>query len=104
MSSLAASVGLLTENDVEKSKRQKEREKFIKSLEQQPVTVSKSSSAQSTKKPSSSYSRKTSRLNEALPTGRRTSRGSLTSRGLSTAGNQFKYVVDENDREVWVSV
>ena len=95
---------MLTQTDLEKEKRNKEREKYIKSLEQIPVTASKPSSS-SKQKPPSSYSRKTSRLNEELRTGRRTSRGSLASRQfLSAANKQFKYIVDENEREVWVCV
>ncbi len=97
LSSLAAAVGLLTEVDVEKQKKKQEREKYIKSLEQVPVATliaptSPSKQPGSPKKPSSSYSKKTSRLNEELNTGRRTSRGSLASRSVSSIFKNFKYI------------
>lgn len=102
LNNLALSVGLVTQNDLDNQLKKKERAKLLKSLEQESQN-SKPQTAQSTsKKPQSSYSSKTSRLNEPLLTGRRgTSRGSLASRALSTA-NKPGFIVDEQDRETWM--
>jgi hypothetical protein len=105
LAELAHSVGLYTQDDIEKKKKEKERAELLKQIEkqskeQQQQQQSKPSTARSTAKPQSSYSTKTARLNEPLLAGRRTSRGSLASRALLTGPS---YIVDENDREVWVS-
>jgi hypothetical protein len=102
LNNLALSVGLVTQNDLDNHLKKKERAKLLKSLEHETQN-SKPQTAQSTsKKPQSSYSSKTFRLNEPLLTGRRgTSRGSLVSRSLSAA-NKPDFIVDEQDRESWM--
>ncbi len=117
---MAASIGLVTPHDIEEYKRKKQREKFLKSLKENSVQVSQSQNNSNTtsiaNKPSTGASQSlalsrqgatgasrgsTGRLNEPLLTGRRTTHvGSRGSRLTGFSGK--KYVVDQNEREVWV--
>jgi hypothetical protein len=100
LNSLASSVGLLTQTDIEDLKRKKERDEMIKSLNKKPknpMSQRSNLASQSLKTPATS---KSQRLNEPLLTGRRTSRFSRGgSKGIST-GN--KYIVNQADREAWM--
>ncbi|CAF1055374.1 unnamed protein product [Brachionus calyciflorus] len=94
LNSLASSVGLITQNDLEEQKRKKEREQMIKNLQKQNPT-----SSQSRKLTSHGQSSSTGRLNEPLLTGRRT-KGSRASRGVPLTGKN--YIVDQAEREAWM--
>ena len=96
MNSLASSVGLLTQLDLEEHKRKKDREQMIKTLQKQSPVSSQSRKLTSQRNPTTSS---TGRLNEPLLTGRRT-KGSRASRGVPLTGKN--YVVDQAEREAWV--
>ena len=102
LNSLASSVGLLTQNDIEDLRKKKERDEMIKSLNKKPnnpTSQRNKLSSQSLKTPGTS---KSQRLNEPLLTGRRTSRFSRAGSKGVTTGN--KYIVNQADREAWVKL
>ena len=116
LNSLATSVGLITEDDIDNYKKRKEREEMIKSIQQLPKSpmhrISRTpmlqSSLQKANKPATSNgmgTASTRALNEPLNTGRKSRQSRSHSRltGLTSSSNK-KYVVNQADREVWVSV
>jgi hypothetical protein len=101
LNSLASSVGLLTQTDIEDMKKKKERDEMIKNLHKpkNPASQRSNLASKSLQTPATS---KSQRLNEPLLTGRRTSRFSRAgSKGIQT-GN--KYIVNSADREAWVNI
>jgi hypothetical protein len=127
LNSLASSVGLLTQNDIEEYKRKKDREEMIKKLKEQSITsrgdLTSASSAANAHlhrlKPLSASQQnppQSQRLNEKVPRSRRTSRFSRQSTrnkrtsgssqggppGSSAAQVEGKFVVDQADREAWM--
>ncbi|RNA32497.1 TBATA isoform X1, partial [Brachionus plicatilis] len=99
LNSLASSVGLLTQNDLEEHKNKKDREQMIKNIQKQNPTSSQSRKPTSQQQQHQQQSHSSGRLNEPLLTGRRT-KGSRGSRGMPLTGNN--YIVDQADREAWM--
>lgn len=132
LNSLASSVGLLTQNDIEEYKRKKDRDEMIKKLKEQSMSRNALASSHSQRPKSlrpllgSSHQQLSSssglpqsqRLNEKVPKSRRTSRFSRqsTRTGTGTGGTagglgsshrgagavEGKFVVDQADREAWM--
>ncbi len=111
MNTLASSLGLLTQTDLENLKKKKEREEMIKRLQEGSKTPASRSQqtknvqqANKTQTPASS----SGRLNEPLLTGRRASRQSRQSRqnrtGSKAMSSGKKYIVDQSEREAWVII
>ena len=110
LNSLATSVGLITEDDIDNYKKRKEREEMIKSIQQLPKSPMHRLSRtpqmlQKASKPATSNGTapSTRALNEPLNTGRKSRQSRSHSRltGLVSSSTK-KYVVNQADREVWV--
>jgi len=107
LNTLASSLGLLTQTDLENLKKRKEKEEMIKRLQEGNKTPASRSQhmknaqqANKTQTPASG----SGRLNEPLLTGRRTSRQSRQSRtGSKAMSSGKKYIVDQSEREAWVT-
>lgn len=116
LNSLASSVGLLTQSDLEEMRRKKEREEMIRNYQFRPAPrfPPPGSSNGSSRAQSAITKIKTpaARLNEQLPpqsrhhrgTSRQLSRGLSASAHLNTASNHNnkQYVIDSADRELWM--
>ena len=109
LNTLASSVGLLTQNDLEEYRKKKEREQKIKLMkEQQSAKPTSSSSIKLQPLSRSGNVTASGRLNEPVLATRRTSRysrggtgASAASRGILASSNK-KYIVDQADREAWM--
>ncbi len=102
LNSLASSVGLLTQTDIEDLKKKKERDEMIRNFQKPKNPTSQRSNLATSKSLQTPATSKSQRLNEPLLTGRRTSRFSRAgSKGIQT-GN--KYIVNSADREAWVNI
>ena len=119
MNTLASSVGLLTQADLEEMRRKKDREDMIRNYQFRPPAAPKlfpTSSQQSQRahsaaihKNSSSNSSSSTRLNEPLPSRNRTSRQSRGgsahtghAQHKSSSNNNKHYVIDSAEREIWM--
>jgi hypothetical protein len=115
LNSLASSVGLLTQSDLEEMRRKKEREEMIRNYQFRPAPrfPPPGSSNGSSRAQSAITKIKTpaARLNEPLPPQSRHHRTSRQlSRGLSASANHLNtatasnkhYVIDSADRELWM--
>jgi hypothetical protein len=106
LNTLASSVGLLTQNDLEEYKKKKEREQKIRLMKEQSTKPTSSSSIKLQPLSRSGNVTASGRLNEPVLATRRTSRYSrggtgAASRGLLASSNK-KYIVDQADREAWM--
>lgn len=118
MNTLASSVGLLTQADLEEMRRKKDREDMIRNYQFRPPAAPKlfpTSSQQSQRAHSaaihknSSSSSSSTRLNEPLPSRNRTSRQSRGgsahtghAQHKSSSNNNKHYVIDSAEREIWM--
>ena len=114
LNSLATSVGLITEDDIDNYKKRKERDERLTSIQQLPKSPShrlsrtpllQRSLQKTANKPGTSNgtASSTRALNEPLNTGRKSRQSRSHSRltGLASSSTK-KYVVNQADREVWV--
>jgi hypothetical protein len=105
LNTLASSVGLLTQNDIENMKITKERNELLYPAMMPDQTKLRSKSTGNMSKVATPLKPRTMsrRLNEPLNTGRSSRKSSRnTGYRLNTGNNNNKYIVDQNEREIWM--